>query len=223
MFEQAFASVQKIPGQTLQTCQVQRLQQAAELYQKPLLEGWYEEWCLQERERLQSMYLALLDKLMDYSEAHHDYETGLFYGMRVLCHERMRERTHRRLMRLHYFAGDRASALRQYERCAAILDEELGVKPSKRTAVLYKHILADQLEEPRLRDNPGPAPQETSPSLLEVLRALSQLQIFLADLQQQVQQHLQQAEQLLRETQNLPSSSNQSPSQRHPADAPADT
>lgn len=222
MFEQAFASVQKVPGQALKACQAQLLQHAAELSQEPLLEGWYEDWCLQERERLQSMYLIMLDKLMDYCEAHHDYETGLFYGMRILCHERTRERTHRRLMRLHYLAGDRASALRQYERCAAILDEELGVKPSKRTVTLHKHIFADQLEEPCLRDNPGTAPEGASPPLLEALHSLSQLQTFLAGLQHQVQQNIQQAEYLLRETQKMPSSSNQRPLERHPADAPGD-
>ena len=130
-FEQAFASVQKIPASALNESQAKTLQHAAELAQKPLLEDWYEDWCLRERERLQTMYLIMLDKLMDYSQVHHDYESGLFYGMRILYHERTRESTHQRLMRLHYLAGDRASALRQYEHCVAILDEEFGIEPSK--------------------------------------------------------------------------------------------
>src|SRR6266567_701846 len=98
VFEKAFDLVQKVPGQELDFQRVQALQEAVQLYQGPLLEGWYQDWCLLERERLQSMYLAMLDKLMSYCEAHNDYETSLLYGMRIMCYDRARERTHRRLM-----------------------------------------------------------------------------------------------------------------------------
>lgn len=206
-FEQAFALVQKISGRTLNVSQVKTLQHAAELAQKPLLEGWYEDWCLRERERLQTLYLIMLDKLMDYSEVHHDYESGLFYGMRILYHERTRESTHRRLMRLHYLAGDRASALRQYERCTAILDKEFGIKPSKPITALYKDILADQLDDLHLQGTSDTTPEGTNLSLPDVLNSLTQLQGFLTDLQHQVQQHIHQAAHLLRESQEMPDSS----------------
>lgn len=102
---------------------MQVIQNAVQLYQGPLLEGWYQDWCLYERERLQSMYLAMLDELMGYCEVRHDYETGLLYGMGIMSYDWARERTHRRLMRLHYLNGDRAAALRQYEQCAVALKE----------------------------------------------------------------------------------------------------
>jgi DNA-binding SARP family transcriptional activator len=151
VFEQAFNSVQKIPGQELDSSKAQLLQDTVQLYQGPLLEGWYQDWCLLERERLQSMYLALLDKLMSYCEVHHDYETGLLYGMRIMCYDRARERTHRRMMRLYYLLGDRAEALRQYERCAAALEEELGIHPSKSTTAIYRQISLMSLSLHRLK------------------------------------------------------------------------
>ena len=49
--------------------------------------------------------------------------------MQALLTDPARERTHRRLMRLKYLAGYRAEALRQYDRCAAILQEEFGCFP----------------------------------------------------------------------------------------------
>jgi DNA-binding SARP family transcriptional activator len=149
LFEQTYHLVQRVPGQELESQAAQRLQEAVQLYQGPLLEGWYQDWCLLERERLQSLYLAMLDKLMSYCEVDHDYEMSVLYGMRIMCYDRGRERTHQRLMRLYYLLGDRAEALRQYERCAAALDEELGVQPSKSTVALYKQIQADQLDEPK--------------------------------------------------------------------------
>lgn len=204
VFERAFAPVQKIAGRELNVNQVKTLQHAAELSQKPLLEDWYEDWCLRERERLQMMYLVMLDKLMDYSEVHHDYESGFLYGMRILYRERTRESTHRRLMRLHYLAGDRASALRQYEHCVAILEEDFGIKPSKPTTALYKDILADQLEELHLRSISDTTPEGTNLSLPDVFNSLIQLQVFLIDLQHQIQRHIQQLAPLLRESKDAP-------------------
>jgi len=40
------------------------LQEAVRLSYADLLEGWYQDWCLYERERLQNIYLLILDKLM---------------------------------------------------------------------------------------------------------------------------------------------------------------
>ena len=150
VFEEAFAVVQGVPGQKLDAQQAQTLHGAVQLYHGDLLEGWYQDWCVGERERLQQMYLGMLDKLIDYCQAHQDYETGVACGVRGLRCDRARERTHRRLMRLYYFSGDRTAALRQYERCVAALKQELGVAPAKRTAALYELIRADQLGAPVL-------------------------------------------------------------------------
>jgi DNA-binding SARP family transcriptional activator len=198
VLENAFQLVQKVPGHKLDTQQAQILQDAVQLYQGPLLEGWYQDWCLYERERLQSMYLAMLDKLMGYCEVRRDYETGLLYGMRIMCYDRARERTHRRLMRLHYLNGDRAAALRQFEQCAAALEEELNVSASKGTVALHEQILADQLEEPRPILAPAEISLEISEFLLPgILNRLLQLQAALSDLQTQVGQSIQVVEQAL--------------------------
>lgn len=200
VFEKAFNFLQKVKGQELNIQQVQTLQNAVQLYQGPLLEGWYQDWCLLERERLQSMYLTMLDKLMIYYEAFHDFETSLLYGMRIMCYDRARERTHRRMMRLYYLLGDRAEALRQYERCATALDEELGINPSKSTIVLFRQIQADQLDELE----PMPAASEVLVSLavsttplIDILGHLKNLEECLTDLQNQVKQSIQKVELVL--------------------------
>ena len=202
VFEQVYNLVQKTPGQELDRSTAELLQETVQLYQGSLLEGWYQDWCLIERERLQSMYLAMLDKLMSYCEVQHDYETGLLYGMRIMCYDRARERTHRRMMRLYYLIGDRAEALRQYERCAAALEEELDISPSKNTIAIYRQIQADQLDEPAFT----PVEVDTSheippPPIMEILNHLSHLQRSLADLQNEVQQSIQMVHMSLHEKQ----------------------
>jgi DNA-binding SARP family transcriptional activator len=199
-FERAFDLVQGIPGHELDAQKVQVLQNALHLYRGPFLEGCYSDWCLNERECFRNMYLVVLDKLMGYCEVHHDYDAGLLYGVRLISCDRARERTHRRLMRLHYLNGDRAAALRQYEQCVAALDEELGVKPSKGTIALYKQILMEQLTEPKPaspRIEAHPVPEVSASPQMEMLGHLTQLQKALADLQNQVQQSIQRVEQAL--------------------------
>jgi DNA-binding SARP family transcriptional activator len=144
-FEQACAITHGTSGRELAKSEAEILKKAVRLYKGDLLEGWYQDWCLCERERLQNLYLAVLDKLLTYSEKHNEYEEGCGYGSTILRYDRARERTHRQLMLLHYKAGDRTGALRQYECCARALEEEFGVKPERATTELYEQIRADCL------------------------------------------------------------------------------
>jgi DNA-binding SARP family transcriptional activator len=148
VLESAMELCQGTPGTELTSTQANALRRAVRLYDGELLESWPQEWCLYERERLLLGYLQLLDKLMAFCEAHHAYEEAVEYGVQSLHTDRARERTHRNLMRLHYLAGDRAEAVRQYARCCEALREELDVEPSAKTKGLYEQILAERLEMP---------------------------------------------------------------------------
>jgi DNA-binding SARP family transcriptional activator len=143
-FEETFNMVQHIPSQELDYPDVQNINKVVNLYKGDLLDGRYEDWCLYERERFKLMLLILLDKLLAYCESHGEYETGLLYGTRILRYDKARERAHRALMRLYYRLGHRIEALRQYDRCSTILQQELAVEPSKRTKQLYEQIKTEQ-------------------------------------------------------------------------------
>jgi DNA-binding SARP family transcriptional activator len=55
--------------------------------------------------------------------------------------EPFRETSYQLLMRAHAAVGNRAEALRVYERCRCLLSEELGVSPSSQTEAVYLDIL----------------------------------------------------------------------------------
>jgi DNA-binding SARP family transcriptional activator len=190
LLEQAFTSVQGRAGADLDDTDLNLLQQATQQYQGDLLENWYQDWCIFERERLQSMYLAILDKLMAYCEFHQEYEMGTVYASKILRHDHAREQTHRRLMRLRYLAGDRTGALRHFQRCAQILQEELGVKPSKLTQELCHQIEADQLLEQTFPPI-APHPPATPSSLSDILGRLQQLKQTLHRAEAQVEQEIE--------------------------------
>lgn len=172
-FEQAFALAQRKPAYELSPKDFLHLKQAANLYQGDLLEGWYEDWCLYERERLQNMCVALFDKLMAYCEWHNQYKEALEYGNCILRLDVAHERTHRRMLRIYYVSGERTAALRQYERCVTALREELGVGPARKTIELYERIRSDQvpIHMPRLDTTP---PALYNDMLLQRLTRLKQ-------------------------------------------------
>jgi DNA-binding SARP family transcriptional activator len=197
-FEQAFGHVQGVRGQQLDLATAQKLQNTVQLYQSDLLDGWYEDWCLYERERFRNMYLAMLDKLLSYCEAHQQYEAGMMYGTQVLKYDQARERICRRLMRLHYLAGNRTSALRQYERCVTALKEELGVAPAQSTVALYEQIRADQLDGSTPILPQTSTPLETAMTLPpKLVKNLKQLHKLLTEVQHKVENDIQAVESVL--------------------------
>ncbi len=188
-FERAFAGAEGVPGKQLDSQQAQALKNAAALYNDDLLPGWYQDWILFERERLQNMYLLILDKLIGYLQYHQQYEVAQGYGTTILKYDPARERTHRQLMHLYYLGGDRTAALRQFERCASALKQELGVRPERRTTELYERIKSDQL------DNSLPVSQDSiSP---DIVNRLKQLQTILAGVQRRIQRDIKAVEAIL--------------------------
>ncbi|GGL77657.1 hypothetical protein GCM10010840_14470 [Deinococcus aerolatus] len=143
-FEGTVGALRGRAGPDLSPAEAWALRAAVALYRGELLEGWMADWCLAERERLQNMHLAALEKLTDHCEACGDWEGGLHYAGRLLAFDRASEDTHRRVMRLHFRSGDRTAALRQFALCELALREELNVRPSHATLALYESIRDDQ-------------------------------------------------------------------------------
>ena len=194
VFERAFDATQGVPGKELDRSRSEMLKEAVGLYSGDLLNGWYQDWCLFERERLQNLYLLMLDKLMSYAAEHGEYEAGQAYGSTILRYDRASERTYRQLMQLRYMGGDRTGALRQYQNCVTALDEELGVQPERRTRDLYEQIRADGLNQPESLEPASAA----SPSLPEVVGRLRRLLLVLAAVQKRIQCDVTAVEQALK-------------------------
>jgi DNA-binding SARP family transcriptional activator len=181
MLEGAYQLCHEVGGAALSDEQARALELAAELYEGDLLATWQYDWCIYERERLQLIYLAILDRLMNLCEARHEYTRGVAYGRRILRYDPARESTYRRLMRLHYLDGDRTTALREYERCAAALAREFDLPPCQETAALYTIIRADRREALALRPSAPDA---------DLQAQIEQLQNSLAEFQGMIQREL---------------------------------
>lgn len=124
------------------------LQQAATLYHGDFLDGFYlpdapefEHWVLAQRTRWRELLLNTLHQLIQHHERQRDYTVGIQYAQRLLALEPWREEVHRQLMWLYVRSGQRSAALAQFERCQAVLWDELGVEVSAETSFLHNRIL----------------------------------------------------------------------------------
>lgn len=85
--------------------------------------------------------------------------------------EPYRESTYRLLMTAHVAAGNRAEALRAYERCRRLLADELGVDPAPETQQVYLQLLADPPAVTPDHAAAAPAAPVRLPPALDVVRA----------------------------------------------------
>lgn len=93
-----------------------------------------------ERERLRQLALASLDQLITLLETQRDYRTAIRYSQQLLQLEPLNEALYRRLMSLYAATDDRAAALRIYQQCVTMLQEEFAVEPALATQELYQRL-----------------------------------------------------------------------------------
>ncbi|MGQ9492612.1 MAG: ABC transporter substrate-binding protein [Anaerolineae bacterium] len=117
------------------------LQRGVALYRGDFLDGFYDDWVINTRYWLQSLFLEGLTRLMAGYEARENYHGALSTAQRLLEYDPLREDAHRTLMRAYCQLGQRNAALQQYERCRTIVQEELGAEPTAETIDLYQRIL----------------------------------------------------------------------------------
>ena len=159
----------------------QELEQTLALYRGDLLDGMYQEWVLRERERLRQIYLDSLNCLMSFYLQEQEYERSLAFGKQILALEPLREDVHRTVIEAHWFAGNRSSAIQQYEECCKLLANELGIDPMIETRRLYRKIVS----EPPAGKIPSSIPTDFalhSPTTMD--QAMKQLSLAMRMLEQ---------------------------------------
>ncbi len=118
----------------------------------------FDDWQNLQAEWLRRELIGGLQLLAGWNAEAGELEEAISYGHRWLAADPLAEEAHRRLMLLYAQSGERAAALRQYQDCVRILDDELGVAPSDETSALYQRILADDVPRvPRRMTSAAPS------------------------------------------------------------------
>lgn len=134
---------------------------------RPLLPGHEGAWVEDRRAALHQVLVTSLEVLIDVHLADGHGEQAVGPARDLVALEPFRDSAHKRLLRAHAAAGDRAEALRVYDRYRRELAEELGIGPSPDLEAAYLELLHAQ---PIVTASP-PARTLPSPSVGPITRA----------------------------------------------------
>src|SRR5262245_4669205 len=124
----------------------QSLEDAVTLYRGELLSGFslreepFEQWLASERRRFHAQAVQAFADLVSHYARNQRHDRGIAVAERLVALDPLLESAHCMLMGLYLVAGRREAALRQYEECARILRQELGVAPAETTQQLAAQI-----------------------------------------------------------------------------------
>ena len=109
------------------------------------LDGYDDDWALQERERLHCLFVRSVFELMRVAATQKNYEAALDLGRRILSMDALRENVQRDVMLLLVLNGQRVEAVRSYQRLTSLLRSELNIDPMPETKRLYNEILSGDI------------------------------------------------------------------------------
>ena len=108
----------------------------------------FDTWLAQQRARRSARTRQTLADLADMAERARDWPDALSHARELLALQPLAEDAHRRLMRLHYLAGDRAAAILAFDACEQLLKHEVGARPSAETLALLASIERSSVAAP---------------------------------------------------------------------------
>ena len=137
---------------------------AASLVSLPFLPGEEGAWVETKRDELSEVRARAAAVLADACLLSGEPQESVRWAEQAIEVAPFRESGYRRLMEAHVAAGNRAEALRTYERCRRLLAEELGAFPSPETEALYRSLLETPSTPARATTPVEALPPQTVPT-----------------------------------------------------------
>jgi WD40 repeat protein/serine/threonine protein kinase len=110
------------------------------VYRGELLPGFYDEWLVPERERLQVVFERKIQLLLDRLVAEQRWQEVLVWGERWIALGHAPEPAYRALMFAYSGLGDSSGLAGAFRRCTELLRRDLGVEPSEQTRLVYERL-----------------------------------------------------------------------------------
>ncbi|MEM7344545.1 MAG: tetratricopeptide repeat protein [Chloroflexota bacterium] len=125
------------------------LVKAVTLYRADFMAGFtlpdapeFDHWQLFQSENLRHDLASALSYLTQCYSIQNEFQTAIAYAQRWLTLDPLHEPAHRYLMQLYVWNDQRAAALRHYQECVDLLEQELGIRPDPETITLFEEIQA---------------------------------------------------------------------------------
>lgn len=142
-------------GMLCADCSVE-MTKAVSLYTDGFMAGFglpdspkFDEWQFFQADGLRQSLAEVLEKLIEWHTACEEFDAAISHARRWLSLDLLHESAHRSLMKLYAWSGQWSAALRQYQECVRILEEELDVEPDEETRSVYEAIRSRTLNAPK--------------------------------------------------------------------------
>jgi LuxR family transcriptional regulator, maltose regulon positive regulatory protein len=112
----------------------------------------YEDWCITKRESMLVYFLRGAEKMAQLMVRQENYDVAIHWCEKIIARDRTWEEAYRLLMYCYYRKNNRPQAMKWYQKCTQVLEEELGVTPLEPTKRMYDMIIEskkylDQIEQ----------------------------------------------------------------------------
>lgn len=101
------------------------------LYRTGYMQGNDYRWAEQTRNRLEREYIRILHQIYEHYAQERNYSNAVNLLKKILTCDPLNEDIHAKLIQAYVHAGDRVSAMKQYDHLKRILDTELGIDPKE--------------------------------------------------------------------------------------------
>lgn len=155
--------VDRLLEDSVDASDVDRLKHMVSAYQGSLLPGFYEEWVILKRERLQAIFDERMQQLLEQLIKAARWREVREWAERWLAQGQVPEPAYRALMLASAGMGDRAGVAVAFERCAEALEEKVGVEPSPETQNLFRKLTSGESFWAQKRQ-PTPSPPVKLPA-----------------------------------------------------------
>lgn len=115
-------------------------QRAIDLVQGPYLNDIYSDWAIEERGRLELIYLKTLHELADLYLKDGQLENTINICEKAIQIDLSEEKAYEIAMKTYYKLGQRASIIRIYQRYKEVMQKQYDLQPSKEMEDLYQKL-----------------------------------------------------------------------------------
>lgn len=141
VFEEQYALGKQALGEGQDEAARTSFSTVVELYRGDYVQPFYNDWCTGRRDKLRRQYLEAQQQLAQIAWRAEEIEQSAEHWQQMLAVDACLEEAHYGLMRCYIRQGKRGLALRQYQRCTEMLQQELGAAPGMAIQSLYRRLM----------------------------------------------------------------------------------
>ena len=98
-------------------------------------------WSISARERLRNKFIRLMNMIGNYLERRGYWQQAMEHFQMAVVIDDLVEEFYQHLMICYYTLGQKAEAVKVYNRCCTMLSKVLGISPSQKTEDIYHTLI----------------------------------------------------------------------------------